>query len=565
MALIRQESYLEENSPSSNGAQYFIIPPPGLFGIRAGDLVLSLKDMPRSPRSLKLSRDLAMRKEQETREACIAKTDLMDQQLRSRKIDEARRFFQDKMQAELIFGSQRLRGQTTVGTTGTGAPKKVPASPIANDSRAFLLGAQAAKNSSAHKSPRERVVEERIDAVRERFVRGELIAGLVSPNMPQKSRTTPLLAASRRQVTVTNGSPETSERGSLPGGPEVAIAEDSASNRMMEGKRIACKTYLAFFYAHQFVMKLRKYVEFEGTADAFRTTPYLMTLIISVQRRTKKRVRRIILFKFLVARVLIIATVSRFAKNIRFRKRSLDAARIRMFLRDCLLQCSRVVKMRAFRRRIVKCQRAARSFLACSRCRIRIIFMKLQRVIAAGQEKELEALRIHGRHVVYQFLAKLRKKFTKERKEYLRRQRNKDDTPLFSEVDLWHVKNFLLNEADDTSQPPPQYSNQPPACGPIFKLLSRAYIKNDLLELLKFDQSGHQSGGNAHRVVARERLRKVKIRIVDTKSPILRPAKIEMAEEPTTDTFLQTNTEMMALMSVIASRIRASKHLVNKH
>ncbi|NDC39597.1 MAG: hypothetical protein EBZ48_16415, partial [Proteobacteria bacterium] len=145
-------------------------------------------------------------------------------------------------------------------------------------------------------------------------------------------------------------------------------------------------------------------------------------------------------------------------------------------------------ELKHFHRCVIKAQRFARSFIQCSRCRVRLLFLRLTKSLRISKtdpsnqehlQSGLEMLRNFGKHLVYQMLAKLRKAYIISRKDYFRRIKENDTAPGFSEIDIWHVKEFLMEGVDSL---PPQYRGDFMS-RPLFRLFSRQYLDQELKEL----------------------------------------------------------------------------------
>jgi hypothetical protein len=196
------------------------------------------------------------------------------------------------------------------------------------------------------------------------------------------------------------------------------------------------------------------------------------------------------------------AAIARFKRVLIWKRRMRHIELVKTFLLDASVQCARVIKMRYYRRCVIKAQRFARAFISCTRCRVRLIFLRLGKAIKTikyesfmqkeSYQRGLDIVKSQlGRHLVWSFLAKLRKVYTLSRQDFARRIRENDTTPGFTEVDIWTAKAYLTAEespeslADEGVAVPPQYRQGNSFGPPIFKLFSRQYLENEILELVQ--------------------------------------------------------------------------------
>ena len=83
------------------------------------------------------------------------------------------------------------------------------------------------------------------------------------------------------------------------------------------------------------------------------------------------------------------------------------------------------------------------------------------------------------------YLSSIRRDFIKQRREFRRRQKESDHSPIFNEIKVWHAKLFLseTSSVDVIEKPlPPQYSVMPIAkTDPFLLVFSKPYLQEELL------------------------------------------------------------------------------------
>lgn len=466
---LRQPSYLENDSPATLGAQEFLIPPPGLLQIKACRVVESLKSIPHTPRSIVLQKELEIKRRLEEEKINATKSDLIKHQLRFTKIDDARKKHEIKQEKELLVGCKRI-GALLPSSLDNDA-RFASINPATLNARTFLYSLDIQNHSSLNSSPAEKKMDKKIEIMRQRLALGEVIS---PPKSSKKSSKSPRSAGISVKK---NDNVEQSD---------FVIEEPVKKEKILAGK-----TFLSIFVVQRYLGALKKFSEFESTADHFRNQTHLITLIVRTQRQSRMRFRRASLFRILIARVKIIRAVSRLVRKATRERRNTHIEMVKTFLRDVDVQCARVIKLKRFLRSIVRCQRVVRSFLSCTRCREKAILLSIRRLISSVSnadnqnmyKQNFDRIKKNGKHLVNQFIVRLRKAFTNYRSEYFRRLRENDNTPAFTELDIWHVKEYLEEHVEeDTTRVPPQYRGK--FGRPFFRMFTRPYLENELFELL---------------------------------------------------------------------------------
>lgn len=560
MAPPTQEDYLEEESPAALGNAYFIHPPPGIWAIKASHLVETLKELPRSPRSVKLLRVIEARKKTELERSQLEKAEKLSRILRSQHIDEARRISERTRQADLMFGNTKHGPQPAAVTkTIVVAPPLLQKSPVTVDARTFLLARHVALLSSTNKTVAEKGVDLKIANLR---LREDII---LPPKLPKDASRkgagrpiTPGLATPR------SSPPSKKEPSAAAAERAASPLETSSASRLgakeahREGQARAVRVLLSYFVATRYVRQLKAFSEHEAVADFFRNSERMTAFLIRWQMRARKCVRRRQLLRLWASRALVIAAVVRFVRQLLDRKRRRHAAQIQQFLGDCLAQCGRVVRIRLFRRRVIVCQRWGKAFVACTRARVHALGIKMAR---------LQVLHAPGsRHAASRFLARCRASFLQERKEHHRRLLESDSTPAFKQIDIYTVRAFLLEEPQEQEQvqPPPQYRGRSKLShpgGPIFLCFSRPHINRELRELAR---DGSNPSAPLHGPLhgnADSSRRKSVVKIQEpSSSPMSQGRKKrerrKKAENSHEDQFLVQSREAQALIKVLQSRVR---------
>lgn len=554
-----QEDYLEAESPAALGNAYFIHPPPGIWAIKGSHLVETLKELPRSPRSVKLLRVIEARKQTELERSQLEKAEKLSRILRSQHIDEARRISERTRQADLMFGSSTKHGPQAAAATKTivVAPPLLQKSPVTVDARTFLLARHVALLSSTNKTVAEKGVDLKIANLR---LREDII---LPPKLPKDASRkgagrpiTPGLATPR------SSPPSKKEPSAAAAERAASPLETSSASRLgakearREGQARAVRVLLSYFVSTRYVRQLKAYSEHEAIADFFRNSERMTAFLIRWQMRARKCVRRRQLLRLWASRTLVIAAVVRFVRQSLDRKRRRHAARIQQFLGDCLAQCGRVVKIRLFRRRVIVCQRWGKAFVACTRARVHALGIKMAR---------LHVLHAPGsRHAASRFLARCRASFLQERKEHHRRLLESDSTPAFKTIDIYTVRAFLLEEQQEQEQvQPPQYRGRSTLShpgGPVFLCFSRPHINRELRELAR-DSSNSSAPLHGTSLGNADNSRKKSV--VKIQEPSLSPLsqrkkreRRKKAENSHEDPFLLHSREAQALIKVLQSRVR---------
>ena len=581
----RQPPYLEVDSPSVQGAQYFVIPPPGLLEVKGDEVLAMLQSLPRRPRSVMLFKKLEVENQLAEEKQAAETLELIHTQLRIRRIDEARQSALKQQAKELMFG------RTMAATTSrSGASSKVPIlplatvsvgevqpviSPITTEARAFLSARKVETSGNTICSPAQRKTFGLIDSMKERIARGEVVAPPKEPKRSGMQRFRNIKDPSRPE----SGLSERENEDDVMSFKEKPL-EDPTEVRLKKEKCRAGSVFLQYFAACRYMLVLRERADFEATADYFRTHPTLTEFLVGSQRRIKIRVRRIVLLNMWIAHGRIVAAVARFKRISTQRRRDRKITMVKAFLTDASIQCHRIIRMKYFRRCVVKAQRFARSFIACMRARVRLLMLRLNfamkkedNVALREQTKRgYDILKAPGKHLLLQMVAKLRKAYIKARFDYSRRLRENDTTPAFAEIDIWHVKEYLTSEEEETAQKnndggtalPPQYRGNVMGA-PIFRLYSRQYIEHELLDLTKtalgikvdLDQLSIRKGRKAGTRHAPGHKKLVRIR--EPPPPPPKQIRVKKAKKVTKDKstgeIVGTDKEAMALIKVLAGRL----------
>ena len=162
-------------------------------------------------------------------------------------------------------------------------------------------------------------------------------------------------------------------------------------------------------------------------------------------------------------------------------------------------------------------------------------------------------------------LAKLRKAYIISRKDYFRRIKENDTAPGFSEIDIWRVKEFLMESVDTL---PPQYRGDFMS-RPLFRLFSRQYLDQELKELctlalglkislIDLDQMRRKKGGARGEDRVGKRGSKMSVRIRDPPPPMKKVLVKRVRKKVIKDAagnLVGADKEANALLKVLQGRL----------
>jgi hypothetical protein len=477
--LLRQESYLEEDSPAVKGAHQILFPPENLFTIPGHELTMeTIEQVPSVPRSKVIKDDYHN----------LGIAGVMDQEEMKRKIEESLKVKKVKEAREnmvrkgVMVAPKGGRGAGTRSSKNSSRPrfrhkymepKKAPTvGPSISSTARQYLHVQSIGTGRSSISNAERAIKEKVEVVRYDVLGGgtTLDKLRIPHHLPQNPK--PSAVRHVDIVVEAHRSPQ-----------EI---EDERAEAMLRWRgSMLFKGTLASHFALSVNRKFRQII----LVHRYEQDEEAMTKIIRLQRWTR-HVRLKWVFKHLLKkRRVVYKAVGWWMIGARLRYRRLCGTRIRTFFHACFNEGGFRMAMKTFLFRVVKVQRCIRSFLACHRARISTLCLKLKSMkqsLAEGYFAERTAGVIRyiiecDSYAVNCIIRKYRRPYMNQQAEYRRAIRAGDMTPAFQELDYQKISAFLI--APSVNETPPQYEGDT-IRKPILFLYTRMFLQDDFFEII---------------------------------------------------------------------------------
>jgi hypothetical protein len=457
----RQPSYLEEDSPAVQGAQFVLTPDAQMFTIPAAQLTeKTMKACPRSPRSKRLHGMLRKRQMKKELEEAAAKREQVEIKTRTKRIEEARHTF-----------AESLRHPKPTADTRIVYEQPRMAESVTASAKQYLIRINGTRRHVDNATSRS--LDGKLQYLRESVELGtvrleDVVHHAPGSPMPSKRRPTPTAHTVGWRVPHTHDvDHEVGEEDGEPSLNKVYIVLAGAvANEYM-------------FRLHQRFLSKRITLPYE--------TPATTALIVKLQRWVRHKRLQATFWKLLRHRRIVVKALTRYTLRFQARYRHRSAEVVLKFFQTCFEEAGFRMAMKIFLFRVVRTQRVMRTFLHCNRARRDVLQLKLAVLVQGGawaeepiRERTATYVSMHDPDLLYDLVRLYRTPYTNVRVVYRRSLRAGDLTPAFQKLDVSSIQSFLSNA---TPSQPPQYAGGQ-LVQPTFCMLTHSQLMNDMNVLL---------------------------------------------------------------------------------